>query len=97
MDSIESNNWTQRREKSRVKLQQEKMELRMQELEHQKQREEDRGERAEMRRIQMEEGDKDRDERTYLNELLVNTLKNKSIVELLVNFNFFFYFSHIVL
>ena len=52
--------------------------LRMQELEHQKQREDDKGERAEKRRIQMEEEeDKDREERTKLMELPVNTLKNK--------------------
>ena len=69
--------WMQRREKSRMELKQEDMELRMQELEHQKQREDDKGERAEKSRIQMEEEDKDRGERTKLMELPVNTLKNK--------------------
>ena len=70
--------WMQRREKSPIELKQEDMELRMQKLEHQKQREDDKGERAEKRRIQMEEEeDKDREERTKLMELPVNTLKNK--------------------
>ena len=45
----------------------------------------------------MEKEDKDREERTKLMELLVITMKNKCIVELLVNFHFFVYFFHIVL
>ena len=76
-ESTEWVDWMPRREKSRMELKQEEMELRMQELEHQKQREEDKGERAEMRRIQMKKEDKDREERTNLTELPVNTLKYK--------------------
>ena len=76
-ESTEWVGWMQRREKSLMELKQEEIKLRMLELEHQKQREEDRGKRAEMRRIQMEKEDKDREERTKLMELLVYTLKNK--------------------
>ena len=46
-------------------------------VEHQKQQEEDKGERAEMRRIQMEKEGKDREERTKLMKLPVNMLKYK--------------------
>ena len=76
-ESTEWADWMQRREKSRMELKQEEMELRMQELEHQKQQEEDKGERAEMRRIQMKKEGKDREERTKLMKLPVNMLKYK--------------------